>query len=222
MTAYSSAEKDCPIPEPFGANIRNLTTIAALFFLTFLGRFIFAPLIPTIENDLGITHAQAGSLFLMISIGLFISQILSGYLTSRINHRGTLFVSTLALGLPPLWLLIDSSLLSLRVVTFVVGMAAGLHMPSAIATITAMVTRQDWGKALGVHGTAPPLGLAVGPLLAVILLNYLPWQYILAVISVITVIAAFVFYRFSTCGDFPGAPPGAKCLGLCCGCAPSG
>jgi len=212
VSALSSVDKDCPIPEPFGANIGTLTVIAALFFLTFLGRFIFAPLLPTIENDLGITHAQAGSLFLMISIGLFISQILSGYLTSRINHHGTLFVSTLALGLPPLWLLIDTSLLSLRVVTFFVGMAAGLHMPSAIATITAMVTRQDWGKALGLHGTAPPLGLAIGPFLVVILLNYLPWQNIIAIIAVITIIAAFTFHRYCKCGNFPGEPPGREVL----------
>ena len=95
----------------------------------------------------------------MISIGLFISQILSGYLSFRINHPGTLFVSTLALGLPPLWLLIDPSLLSLRIVTFIIGMAAGLHMPSAIATITAMVTRQDWvGQSIGY----PWISLATG------------------------------------------------------------
>ena len=212
MSVYVSADKDCPIPEPFGANIWNLTVIAALFFLTFLGRFIFAPLMPTIENDLGITHAQAGSVFLMISIGLFISQILSGFLSSRINHRGALFVSTLGLGLPPLWLLIDPSLLSLRIVTFIIGMAAGLHMPSAIATITAMVTRQDWGKALGIHGSAPPLGLAVGPFLVVILLNSLPWQHIIAIIAVITIVAAFAFYRFCDSGDFPGEPPGRQVL----------
>ena len=212
MSVLSSIDKDCPIPEPFRANIWNISTIASLFFLTFLGRFIFAPLMPTIENDLGISHAQAGSLFLMISIGLFISQVSSGYLTSRFNHRGTLFVSTLVLGLPLLWLLIDSSLLSLRVVAFIVGMGTGLHMPSAIATITAMVTRPDWGKALGLHGTAPPMALAIGPFLAVILLNYLPWQNIVAGIGVITIIAAFVFYRRSKFGDFPGEPPGRQVL----------
>jgi NNP family nitrate/nitrite transporter-like MFS transporter len=116
------------------------------------------------------------------------------------------------MGLPLLWLLVDTSLLSLRVVTFLVGMAAGLHMPSAIATITAMVTRQDWGKALGVHGTAPPLGLAIGPFLAVVLLNYLPWQNIIAIIAVMTIIAAFLFNRYCKFGNFPGEPPGHEVL----------
>ena len=91
-------------------------------------------------------------------------------------------------------------------------MAAGLHMPSAIATITAMVNRQDWGKALGIHGTAPPLGLAVGPFLVVILLNHLAWHNIMAIIAVITIIAAFAFQRYCDCGDFPGHPPGGQVL----------
>jgi predicted MFS family arabinose efflux permease len=207
MSTYGNVEKECPIPEPFGTNLWNLIAIALLFFLSFIVRFIFAPLMPTIENELGMTHAQAGSLFLMISIGMFISQCLSGYFTSWLKHRGTLFVSTLGLGLPLLWLYIDSSLLSLFVIMFIIGLAAGLHMPSAIATITAMVTRQDWGKALGIHGSAPPLGLAMGPFLAVILLNYFSWQSIVIFIGIITIVAAFAFLRYCSCGEFPGEPP---------------
>ena len=207
MSAYGVTDKECPLPEPFGVNLWNLVAIALLFFLSFMVRFIFAPLMPTIENDLGITHAQAGSLFLLVSIGMFISQCLSGHLTSRLHHRGTLFVSTLGLGVPLLWLGVDSGLVSLYVVMFVIGLAAGLHMPSAIATITAMVTRQDWGKALGIHGSAPPLGLAVAPFLPVILLSYFSWQSIVISIGIMTMAAAFVFLRYCSCGNFPGEPP---------------
>jgi len=46
-------------------------------------------------------------------------------------------------------------------ILFMLGVAAGLHMPSAMATITAMVNRQEWGKALAVHQTAPPLRTAI-------------------------------------------------------------
>jgi MFS transporter, NNP family, nitrate/nitrite transporter len=207
MSTYISVEKDCPAPEPFGDNIWKLTAITSLFFLSFLGQFVFAPLMPTIEKDLGITHAQAGSLFLMISVGSFISQMLSGHLSFRINHRGSLFVSKLLLGLPLLWLLVDSSLLSLRVVMLIVGMGVGLHIPSAIATITAMVDRNDWGKALGLHEIAPPLGMAIVPFLVVVLLNYLAWQHIIAIIAIIVMAPSFIFYRFCDCGNFPGDPP---------------
>lgn len=207
MSTYIGIEKECPAPEPFGDNVWTISVITGLFFLSFLGQFIFAPLMPTIKGELGISNAEAGSLFLMISIGSFISQLLSGHLSYRINHRGSLFVSKLLVGLPMLWLLVDRSMLSVRVVMLIVGMGVGLHIPSAIATITAMVDRQDWGKALGFHEIAPPLGSAIVPFLAVLLLDYLAWQHIIAVVAVIVLTPSFFFYRFVDCGNFPGDPP---------------
>jgi predicted MFS family arabinose efflux permease len=46
----------------------------------------------------------------------------------------------------------------------------------------------------------------------VILLNHLPWQHIMAIIAVITIVSAFAFYRYCDCGDFPGQPPGRQVL----------
>jgi NNP family nitrate/nitrite transporter-like MFS transporter len=160
-------DKECPIPEPFKANIGPILFIAALFFLNFLGRLIFAPLMPTIEQELGLTHSQAGSLFLMISLGFFVAQICSGFISSRVNHKRTLVLSILGVGLTQLLFSVTSFLWIIRGLLFMLGMAAGLHMPSAIATITAMVNRKDLGKALAVHQIAPPLGLVLGPLLII-------------------------------------------------------
>lgn len=212
MSQYVSVEKECPAPEPFGDNFGKISAIAGLFFITFLGQFVFAPLLPTIEAEIGITHAQAGSLFLMMTIGGFISQVLSGHLSSRVNHRGSLVISKLLVGLPLLWLLVDTSLLSLRLVTFIVGMGVGLHVPSAVATITAMVDRKDWGKALGVHESAPPLGMAIVPFLVVILLNYLDWRTIIGILAIVILIPPVFFYRFCDCGGFPGDPPARQLL----------
>lgn len=52
---------ECPMPEPFGARIGLTLSVARLFFLGFVTRVMFAPLMPPIEEDLGIRHAQAGS-----------------------------------------------------------------------------------------------------------------------------------------------------------------
>ena len=51
-------EKECPIPEPFKAMAGNIVFITALFFLTFIARFIFAPLMPAIERELGIEEGE--------------------------------------------------------------------------------------------------------------------------------------------------------------------
>lgn len=200
-------DKECPIPEPLRANLGAVLFIGVLFFLTFLGRFIYAPLMPTIETDLGITHSQAGSLFLMISLGLFLGQVFSGFLASRVQHRGALVISKLAVGLTLVLFAFSPSLWRFRAILVLLGMGAGLHMPSAIATITAMVDRRDWGKALGLHQTAPPLALVLGPLLSIFMLNWFSWQAVLVFLGVINIGVGLAFLRFGRCGRFPGDSP---------------
>ena len=46
-----------------------LLFLALIFFVNFTARIIFAPLMPTIEADLSLTHSDAGLLFLLISLG---------------------------------------------------------------------------------------------------------------------------------------------------------
>jgi len=49
---------------PFRVFLIPLFLLAGTFFLNFMARIIPAPLMPTIERDLRIDHAEAGSLFL--------------------------------------------------------------------------------------------------------------------------------------------------------------
>ncbi len=207
MIDFENIEKDCPIPESLGSHLGSILFIAILFFLGFISRFIFAPLMPIIEQEQGLTHSQAGSLFLMISLGFFVAQICSGFLSSRINHRGNLIVSGIGVGLALLIYNFSNSLWVIRGIMIMLGMAAGLHLPSAIATITAMVKREDWGKALSVHQVAPPTSLILGPLLAAVLLQFLPWRDILTCIGIVSIIVTVVFIRYGHHGDFPGDPP---------------
>jgi hypothetical protein len=55
-------DKDCPIPEPFRWAIGSILFLTLLFFITFSGRFIFAPLMPAMSGELGLSHSQAGSI----------------------------------------------------------------------------------------------------------------------------------------------------------------
>ena len=200
-------EKDCPVPESFRSMLWNILFLAVLFFLAFIARFIFSPLMPVIESEMGITHAQAGTLFLVMSIGFFVGQAFSGFLSSRVNHRGSLALSTLGIGVALLSINLTSTFWILRNIMIFLGLAAGLHLPSAMATITAMVDRKEWGKALALHQTAPPLSLVMGPFLIIWLLDLLSWRGILTGIGVIALITGILFFCFGRCGKFPGDQP---------------
>ncbi|MGD8947416.1 MAG: hypothetical protein PVI62_12185, partial [Desulfobacterales bacterium] len=66
----------------FRGQMGFLFLLTTIFFLNFISRIILAPLIPTIETDLDLSHAEAGSLFLFISCGYFATLIGSGFVSS--------------------------------------------------------------------------------------------------------------------------------------------
>jgi len=199
-------DKECPVPESFKNMIGPIIFLTVLFFLPFIGRFIFAPLMPRISQDLGLTHGQAGSIFLIGSVGLFIGSLASGWISSRINHKGNLALSMFIVGIALLGCAFFSSLWAIRGAMFTLNIAAGLNLPSNMATITAIVSRQDWGKALAVQQMAPPLSLIMGPLLTVLFLAWFSWRMPLVFIAVLTVGVGLVLMRFGQFGEFPGDP----------------
>lgn len=198
---------DCPMPEPFRARVGLTLFLAWLFYLGFVTRIMFAPLLPAIEQDLGISHGQAGSLFLMMSIGYLLAPLCSGVISSRINHRGTLMVSAWMVGLVLIPFGFSEGLWAVRVLLLLIGLAAGIHLPSAIATITAEIRKDDWGKALSVHQAAPPLSFVSAPLIATLLLGWFPWRMVLIVWAVIALASALAYSFAGRGGDFPGMLP---------------
>ena len=201
---------DCPMPEAFKDKIGITVFLAWLFFLGFVTRVMFAPLMPAIENDLGIDHSQAGGLFFMLSVGYLLAPICSGLISSRINHRGTLTVSAWVVGLALLPFGVIDSLWAVRGLLLLIGLAAGIHLPSAIATITAEVQKSDWGKALSVHQCAPPTSFVCAPLLAALLLNWFSWRMALSIWAVVALASALAFTLRGSGGDFPGQLPSPK------------
>ena len=51
------------------SHIGSLLLMTGVFYLNFISRIILTPLMPTIERELEIGHAEAGSLFFLISLG---------------------------------------------------------------------------------------------------------------------------------------------------------
>ncbi len=198
---------DCPMPEPFRAKVGITLFLAWLFYLGFVTRVMFAPLMPAIEKDLGINHSQAGSLFLVMSLGYLLAPFCSGLISSKINHRGTLTVSAWAVGLALIPFSFVNSIWSIRILLMIIGLAAGIHLPSAIATITAEVRKDDWGKALSVHQAAPPLSFVTAPLIAALLLNWFSWRTVLLMWAIMALFSAMAYSFGGKGGDFPGQLP---------------
>ncbi len=200
------SDKSCPVPETFQSMFWSILYLTLIFFLTFISRFIFSPLLPTISDDLGISTGQAGSIFLISSIGFMIGAVTSGFVSSRINHRGTLTLSIFCVSIALFICVIITSLATIRLAMLVIGIAAGFNLPSITAIITAIVSRPDWGKALAVQQLAPPSSLILGPLLAVFILHWFSWRILMGGIAVFVFLMAITLL-ISRVGDFPGDAP---------------
>ena len=188
---------DRPGSKVFG----GLFFLVGLFFLNFTSRVIFSPLLPIIEGEFGLDHAAAASFFLLISAGYFCSILFSGFVSVRINHKKTIVLSTIATGIVLLLLSLCSTLFWMRIGLFSLGLAAGLYLPSGLASISRLVKPAYLARGMAVHELAPNLGFVAAPILAAMMFRCCSWQQGLMWLGIL-MIGAGVFYGVSGGGCY--------------------
>jgi NNP family nitrate/nitrite transporter-like MFS transporter len=189
-----------------------LLFLVGIFLLNFLARIILSPLMPAVEKDLKIGHDEAGSLFFLLSFGYCVGLLASGFVSSRLYHRKTIFLSSIAVGFGLMIVSISHDLWAIRSGLIFLGMAAGFYLPSGIATVTGLVRPEHWGKAIAIHELAPNLGFLIAPLLAEALLGLFSWQNVLLLIGIGSIVGGGIFISWGRGGAFLGEAPDSKNL----------
>jgi len=184
-----------------------LLLFTGIFFVNFTARVVLAPLLPAMEAELGLSHAQAGGLFLFLSLGYFVAIAGSGLVSQRLGHRGTVLLSALAVGAAMLALSLAPGRWGVTLGMVGLGLAAGLYLPSGLASLTSLVRPGHWGKAVAVHELAPNLGFVAAPLLAEMLQQGLSWRGVLALLGGCALLLGLAFARWGRGGEFPGQAP---------------
>jgi len=198
---------------PLSSAFVGLFILTGFFFLNFTSRIIFSPLLPIIEEEMGISHAQSGSFFLCISAGYFISVLFSGYVSARINHKRTIMLSSLGIGSALFLLTTCSTFFSFQVGLFVLGLGAGLYFPSGLATISSLVPSAYLSRGMAIHELAPNMGFVAAPLICDAFLSYIEWRQGLALLGVFIIIGGFAYGMSSYGSTEKGTAPdlsGAK------------
>ncbi len=177
---------------------------------------MLSPLMPIIEVDLELDHSQAGGLFLLIALGYFVALMASGYVSSRIQHRRTIVLSAVMLGLTLIGTSFSHDLWGVRLGMIMVGVTAGLYFPSGMATITSLFAPHHWGRAIGVHELAPNLACVAAPLLVELLLRWISWRSSLALTGLVSLLLGGAFAWFGSGGEFKGQAPALTFLRSLC------
>lgn len=177
-----------------------LLFLSGLLFLNFTGRIILAPLLPLVETDLGLIHGGAGSLFFFQAVGYAFGLLAAGLTAWRFSHHGTITLSAFTLGVALLAFAGAPSLGLMRVCLVVIGVGAGLYLPSGIATIADLTAETQWGRATAIHELAPAIGFITAPLMAELLLRWLSWRGILAACGLGLLLAGVLYARWGQGG----------------------
>ena len=194
-------------PESAGPLSRPVLLLTLTFFVNFATRSMIAPILPLLEVELGLSHTQAGSLFLFLSLGGFFSLLGSSLVLSRISYHRTISAGMLAMGLT-VFLVSSSSSWSALVLTFIaLGLTTGLYMPSALVIIQSMVPPSMLSRALAIHEMAPNLGLIGAPLIVQFMLGGLSWRGALFTASAACVAVSVTWFKFGQGGQFKAPRP---------------
>jgi len=218
MSAASPADAGASIGgDDFRSSLGPLCLLTLLFFMNFMARIVQAPLMPAIQKDLHISHAAAGSLFFILSVGYFIALMGSGFVSARITHRRTMALSIACAGMALLTTAASDHLWGIRAGLFLTGLCTGLYLPSAIAAITGFVSPRHWGKAIAIHEVAPNAAFVLAPLFAEAMLARVSWQTVLAILGIGAILTGAVFMRFHRVGAFAGEAPNLRSIGALAG-----
>lgn len=143
-----------------------LCFLAVAFSLGFVSRILVGPLMVPVTRELSASNTQAGGFVLMLGLGATLALLGSGFVSRLLGHRRTVAAALLATAGFCALAGTARDMAHFQVALFGLGLASGLYLPSAISTITAITRREDWGRALAVHETAPNLSFVLAPLLA--------------------------------------------------------
>ena len=156
-----------------------------------------SPLLPLIEEELAITHALAGSLFLYMSVGFTISVFMAGWISKYIGYKRSIIVSFLALVLALSSFIFAETYYSFAAVSFFVGLTSGIYFPCAIPLITSIFSRDNWGKAIGFHETAASASFLAIPILVVLALRFCHWKSCFIMLSGVCLLVIIFFWVFA-------------------------
>lgn len=169
----------------------------ALWYLNFSTRTIISPILPLIEDDFGISHALAGSLFLSFYTGNTIAVFSAGFLSLRIGYKRSIFFCLLLVMMSFLALRFAGTYHLFTGVLFFLGLGTGLYLPCAIPLITSIFSRENWGKAISFHETATGLSSLTVPIITVFALRFFHWRSLFVLISCVCLLAILIFLVLS-------------------------
>jgi MFS transporter, NNP family, nitrate/nitrite transporter len=153
-------------------------------------------------------------MYFFLAVGSCVGLYLSGHVAWRLSHRATIAVSGMTLGGALLAIAFTPSLFGIRAELLLLGIGAGLYLPSGVAVLTENTHEGSWGRVLAIHEIGPNLGYICAPLIAELLLGFFTWQGVLGSMGVPAILLSGAFLLSGLGGTAPAHRPGRAAIAL--------
>jgi MFS family permease len=175
---------------------KAVALLSAGLGLVGLDRFILNPLFPLIAKDLHLNYQDLGIISATLALCWGLASLFSGTLSDVVGCKRVLvpaiIVFSLLAGLSGL----ASGLASLMLIRGMMGFAEGAYLPASIVATIAASKPTRIGLNVGLQQMTQPLvGLAFGPVIAVIFLQFVSWRWIFGFVAIPGLLLSIAFAR---------------------------
>jgi MFS family permease len=157
-------------------NARQLSPATSFFLLASLtvsflaGSSAPSPLYPIYMAEWGLSPAEVTVIFGVYAVAVLLALLVAGRLSDHLGRRPVLLVATAAQVLTMVVFATATSVTGLLVARVIQGLTTG----AAIGAVGAAMIDLDKSRGTVANAVAPPIGTALGAILAGVLVQYLP------------------------------------------------
>ena len=155
---------------------------------------LLVPLIPFIRDDFTLDYAHAGLLVTAFAVAYGISQLPAGWLADRIGQRTLITIGISGVAVAGFLIGLAPNYIALAALLVLLGIMAGGYHPAAAPLVSASVTPENRGRALGIHQIGGSASYFVTPLIAVALVGVVGWRGVFIGLAIPVTVIGLVLY----------------------------
>jgi MFS family permease len=152
-----------------------LAAMSACHALVHSYMLVFPTIYKSLGEGLNLEFARVGLVGMVSYMAFGFGALPAGFLVDRFGARNLVVICLAGTTLASVLTFLAGSGVGVAVALVVLGFFASLYHPAGLAMISMNV--KDVGKAVGIHGMAGTLGVAVAPLVAGTMTSRFSWQY---------------------------------------------
>lgn len=200
----------CPLPQRLtrgpvkavSVTRRLFGTLCGLVFLVNFGRVAFPPLVETLQSDFTVGSGAIGIVMTLVWLGTAIPRIPVGYLLTRVSRRRVVLGAGSLLVVASAFTASATSLLTLQIGAFGIGLASGAYFVSAVPLVGELFPERV-GRMVGIHGSASQIAAVVAaPAIVFILsLEGTTWRETFQALAVAAAVVTLLLYVVSRDGS---------------------